>query len=144
VRTAATAAGVPEDRIELQSAGDVEVAFQEAASRGADGVIIAAIALLLPVRVRVAEVALGHRLPTIGGSPDYVRAGTLIHYGANVLAIRRRAAVYVDKVLKGANPADMPVEQPTTFDLIVNQKTAQALGITIPPEVAQQVTQWVQ
>jgi putative ABC transport system substrate-binding protein len=144
VRSAATAAGVVDERIDLQSADDVEAAFQEAVSRGADGVIIAAIALLLGVRDRVADVALRHRLPTMGGTRDFVQAGSLMLYGANLLAGPRRAAVYVDKILKGAKPADLPVEQPTVFDLVANARTAQALGITFPPDVAAQVTEWIQ
>jgi putative ABC transport system substrate-binding protein len=144
VRSAATAAGAVDERIDLQSADDVEIAFQEATSRGADGVIIAAIALLLPVVDRVAEVALRHRLPTIGGTRDFVQAGSLMNYGTNLLAAPRRAAVYVDKILKGAKPADLPVEQATVFDLVVNARTAQALGITFPPDVVAQVTEWIQ
>jgi putative ABC transport system substrate-binding protein len=144
VRSAATASGVVDERIDLQSVNDVEVAFQEAASRGADGVIIAAIALLLRAVDHVAEVAVRHCLPTIGGTRDFVQAGSLMWYGANPLATRRRAAVYVDRILKGAKPADLPVEQPTVFDLVVNLKTARALRLSIPPSVAQQVTEWIQ
>jgi len=76
--------------------------------------------------------ALGARLPTMHGTRDYVETGGLMAYGANFPLLWRRAADYVDKILRGAKPADLPVEQPTKFDLFVNLKTAKALGLTIP------------
>jgi ABC-type uncharacterized transport system substrate-binding protein len=106
-------------------------------------VIIAAIALLTPVVDRVAEVALRLRLPTSGGNRRFVQAGLLMTYGANLIAGARRAAAYVDKILKGAKPADLPVEQPTEFDLIFNLNTLNALGLAVPSDVASQVTEWI-
>jgi putative ABC transport system substrate-binding protein len=84
-------------------------------------------------------------LPAITRGLGYAEAGLLMTYGADdPWAQYRRTAVYVDKILRGATPADLPLEQPTVFDFVVNMKTAQALGLTIPPDVAAQVTQWIQ
>ena len=83
----------------------------------------------------IAALALRHRLPGAAQRHLYVDAGVLLCYGANFSAIHRRAAVFVDKILKGAKPADLPVEQPTTFELVVNLKTAKALGLTIPRSI---------
>jgi putative ABC transport system substrate-binding protein len=84
-------------------------------------------------RRRIAELALTHRLPTAVFDVEMVRAGGLVFYGSSILTTFRRAAQYVDKILRGAKPADLPVEQPTRFELAINQKTAAALGLTIPP-----------
>jgi putative ABC transport system substrate-binding protein len=83
----------------------------------------------------VAETALKHRLPTIFEFRPFVEAGGLMSYGTDVSDLYRRAAVYVDKILKGARPADLPVEQPTKFELVINLKTAKALGLTFPASV---------
>ena len=95
-------------------------------------------------RVIVSDFALKNRLPTIFGAREFVAAGGLMSYGANVPELFRRAAVYVDKILKGARPEDLPIEQPTKFELIVNLKTAKALGLTIPPSVLIRADQVVQ
>ena len=84
-------------------------------------------------RRQLADFALQHRLPMMGSVRDHAEAGSLLAYGASQAAMWRRAAHYVDKILKGTRPADLPVEQPTTFELVINLKTAQALGLTIPP-----------
>ena len=81
---------------------------------------------------QIVELATRQRLPSIAGYGEYVGAGGLMSYGNNIGENFRRAATYVDKILKGANPGDLPVEQPTTFDLFINRKTAKALGLTIP------------
>jgi ABC-type uncharacterized transport system substrate-binding protein len=83
-------------------------------------------------RIRIAILAVGARLPTIYGQQLYVEAGGLLSYGPNIPDLFRRAADHVDKILRGAKPSDIPVEQPTKFDLIVNLTTAKALGLTIP------------
>jgi len=83
-------------------------------------------------RKRIAEFAAKNRLPTVCASKEYADAGSLMSYSSNLLDDFRRAATYVDKILKGAKPADLPVEQPTKFELVINMKTAKALGLTIP------------
>ena len=86
-------------------------------------------------RVRIAELALKSRLPTISGETGYAKAGGLMDYGPNIIDSWQRAALFVDQILKGAKPADLPVEQPTKFELVINLKTAKALGLTIPPSL---------
>ena len=86
-------------------------------------------------RIRINTSALGARLPTMHGFRDYVEVGGLMSYGPNNANLVRRAAEYVDKILKGAKPSDLPVEQPTKFDLIINLKTAKALGLTVLPSL---------
>ena len=93
---------------------------------------------------RWVELALAHRLPTMYSNRDAAVAGALMSYGPNVDSLYRSAAVYVDKILKGAKPADLPVEQATTFDFIINLKTAQALGLAIPQSVLVQATELIQ
>jgi putative tryptophan/tyrosine transport system substrate-binding protein len=90
---------------------------------------------------RVLTLAAVHRLPAIYYSRDWVQEGGLMSYGPSLPDMARRAAAYVDKILKGAKPADLPVEQPMTFELVINLKTAQALGLTIPPSVLFQATE---
>ncbi len=90
---------------------------------------------------RIMEFATAARMPVLSQTRIYADAGGLIYYGSNRLAQFRRAATYVDRILKGANPADMPVEQPTEFELVINLKTAQALGITVPRSVLDQATE---
>jgi putative ABC transport system substrate-binding protein len=91
-------------------------------------------------RRRIAELAIKNRLPTVFAFRSYVDAGGLMSYGPNIADLFRRAATYVDKILKGAKPADLAVEQPTTFELVVNLKTAKALGLTIPSSMLGRAT----
>jgi putative ABC transport system substrate-binding protein len=95
-------------------------------------------------RARIAEITAARRLPAISGDAEYAAAGGLLAYGPKIPEMYRRAAVYVDKILKGAKPADLPVEQPTKFDFVINRKTAQALGLTIPQSVLEQATEVIQ
>jgi ABC-type uncharacterized transport system substrate-binding protein len=90
------------------------------------------------------QLALKHRLPGIYWVRDYVEAGGLMSYGANFGDVGRRAAYFVDRILKGAKPADLPVEQPTSFELIINRKTAKALGLTIPQTLLQRADQVIE
>jgi putative ABC transport system substrate-binding protein len=98
------------------------------------GAVIVPANLPLPVR-QITELTLRHRLPSISLLTQFAEAGGLMSYGASVSHIRRRTASYVDRILRGAKPADLPVEQPTKFELAINLKTAKALGITIPPSL---------
>ncbi len=93
---------------------------------------------------RIAELAIRHRLPTAWFQTEAVARGGLVAYGANRAELHRRAASYVDRILKGSNPAEMPIEQPTQFDFLVNLTTAQSLGITVPPSVLAQATEVIQ
>ena len=95
-------------------------------------------------RRQIAQLALKNRLPTSFAFREYVEAGGLMAYGANFVDMSRLAAVYVDKILKGAKPADLPVEQPTKFELVINLKTAKALGLTIPPTLLLRADQIIQ
>ena len=90
-------------------------------------------ALMLPHAARLSDLALSHGLPSMRGFREEVEAGGLISYGPNFFEPWRRAASFVDKLLKGANPAELPVEQPTKFELVINRRTADVLGLTIPP-----------
>ena len=86
-------------------------------------------------RIQVAELAVKNRLPVVYNAPEFVQEGGLMSYGVSFSDLFRRAAIYVDKILKGAKPADLPVEQPTKFELVINLKTAKQIGLIIPPNV---------
>jgi ABC-type uncharacterized transport system substrate-binding protein len=132
-RTAATKAGVELDIRKVPRPEELEPALSVMTKERVGAVIVLG---NLPVPVQeTARLAVQHRLPTISLLNQFAEAGGLMSYGASVSDIRRRAASLVDRILKGAKPADLPVEQPTKFELVVNRKTARALGITIPPSV---------
>ncbi len=118
----------------------IETAFGAARKERADAVLVLAGRILISHRKQVVELAVKSRLPAIYPFPVYVEAGGLMSYGVRRSDLFRRAATYVDKILKGANPAELPVEQPTKFELVINLKTAKALGITIPPTLLLQAT----
>jgi putative ABC transport system substrate-binding protein len=119
---------------EIRRAEDIAPAF-EALRERADAVYLCPDALMNTNRTRINILAVGERLPTMHGQRDYVEAGGLMSYGTNVPDLLRRAADFADKILRGAKPADIPVEQPTKFDLIINLTTAKALKLTIPEAV---------
>ena len=130
-QAAAGSLGLEVDALEIREAQDIALAFE--ALRGRAGALyVCTDALANTNRLRINTLALGARLPTMHGTRDYVEAAGLMSYGANFPNLFRRAADYVDKVLRGAKPADLPVEQPTKFDLIINLTTAKALGLTVP------------
>jgi putative ABC transport system substrate-binding protein len=115
---------------------DFEKVFATLNKQRPDGLYsFGASGLMRPNRKRIAEFALKSRLPSVYSSRETVEAGSLMSYGADLADSYRRVAIYVDKILKGANPADLPVEQPTKFELIVNLKTAKQIGVTIPPNM---------
>ena len=130
--SAAGAFGLDVIKSEIRRPEDIAPAI-EALKGHADALYVCNDPLVTTNRVRIGELALGARLPTMCGAREFVEAGGLISYAANFLDLYRRTAEYVDKILHGAKPSDLPVEQPTKFDLIVNLKTAKALELTIPP-----------
>ncbi len=121
--------------LEIKDAGEIEAACKSAADARASGLLVLTGLISFPNRQRISEAAVQNRLPAMFDMRPYVDAGGLISYGADLLDIWRQAARFVDKILKGAKPADLPVEQPTRFELVINMKTAKALGITIPQTV---------
>ena len=132
VRAAARMLGLEAITLEIRRAQDLASAF-EALKSGADALYVCTDALVNTHRIRINIAALGERLPTMHGSRDFVEAGGLMSYGPNFPDMFRRTADYVDKILRGAKPGDLPVEQPTKFDLVVNLTTAKALRLEIPP-----------
>jgi len=121
--------------IEIKSPDDFDSALARAKKDGASGIIAPLGALTYAHRAKLVQLALKHRLPGIYWVRDYVEAGGLMSYGANFADVGRRAAYFVDRILKGAKPGDLPVEQPTKFELVINMKTAKALGLTIPQSI---------
>jgi putative ABC transport system substrate-binding protein len=121
--------------LEVSGPKDIETAFRAARDQRAEALIVFGGATLVALRTRIVEFAVKSRLPAIYSGPTYVDAGGLMSYGVNQIDLDRRAATYVDKILKGAKPADLPVEQPKKFEFIINLKTAKQIGLTIPPNV---------
>ena len=128
--------GVKLQYLDIRSAKDFETAFQAAAKERAEAVLVRLPGpILSPHRTEVAALAVKHRLPVMYERAQEVEAGGLVSYGVSVPDLHRRAATYVDKILKGAKPADLPVEQSTKFEFIINLKAAKQIGLTIPPNV---------
>ena len=115
------------------AADDFDAAFASMARENVGGVFVVPAPVTITQRARLAELALKHRLPAMFGSKENVEAGGLMSYAADRIDLARRAALYTDKILKGANPADLPVEQASKFQLVINLKAAKALGLEIPP-----------
>jgi putative ABC transport system substrate-binding protein len=132
VQAAARTLGLEVATFEIGRAEDIAPAFAALKGR-AEGVYIFGEPLVNTNRTRISALALDARLPTVAGFRELVDAGGLISYGTNLPDLFRRAADYVDKILRGAKPGDLPVEQPTKFDLVINLKTAKALGLEVPP-----------
>jgi len=120
-------------KIPVRTSEDFDGAFSTMTRERVDGFLALGSPLLVSHRVRVAELALKHRLPGTFASKENVQAGGLMSYGADLADLYRRAAGYIDKILKGARPADLPVEQASKYELAINLKTANALGLTLPP-----------
>ncbi len=139
---AAQALGVHLHVVAVRQAEEVDRAFAAMIHAGADALLVMEGGpLLLGLRGRTVDLAAKHRLPAMYERQETVAAGGLMAYGPSIPENYRRAATYVDKILKGAKPADLPVEQPTTFELVINLQTAQALGLTIPPPLLFQATE---
>jgi len=118
--------------LEIREAGDIEAAFKAATDARAGALYVPASPLLFVQARRIAELAARHRLPALYGVRPFVETGGLMSYSADLNDIWRHAATYVDKILRGAKPGDLPVEQPTKFELVINLRTAKSLGLTIP------------
>ena len=121
--------------LDILSAKDIETAFRAASKGRADAILILTSPIIASQRTQVVDLAVKSRLPAISGSSAYVEDGGLMSYGVNIVGLFRRAAVYVDKILKGRKPADLPVEQPMKFEFVINLKTAKQIGLTIPQSV---------
>ena len=121
--------------LDLQESKDIEVAFRAAKTAHADAGLMLGGNVLNSHRTQIVELAATNRLPATYNAPEFVEAGGLMTYGASIPHLHYRAATYVDKILKGAKPADLPVEQPTKFELVINLKAAKQIGLTIPPNV---------
>jgi ABC-type uncharacterized transport system substrate-binding protein len=134
VQSTAKMLGLEIVALEIRQAEDIAPAF-ESLKGPVDALYVCADPMVSTNRIRINTSALGARLPTMHGFRDYVEVGGLMSYGPNNANLFRRAAEYVDKILKGAKPGDLPVEQPTKFDLIINLKTAKALGLTVLPSL---------
>jgi putative ABC transport system substrate-binding protein len=132
IETAARSLSIQPQLLDVRNPEDLAPAFDAATRQRADGLIVGQEGLFQANRKLIAELAAKHRLPAIYRSMEFIEAGGLMAYGPSYPDLYRRAATYVDKILKGAKPGDLPVEQPTKFELIINLKTAKALGLTIP------------
>ena len=137
VERAARKLGVAFQSVEIRGRGDVEGGYAAMVRGRADGVVVLPDPVIFSVRDQVALLALKNRLPVVSGLREFVDAGSLMSYGPNVARQYRRAATYVDKILKGAKPGDLPVEQATQFELVINLKTDKALRLTIPESLLQ-------
>jgi putative ABC transport system substrate-binding protein len=132
---AAGTSGVRVQYLDVLSSKDIETAFRAAIKGRAEAVLVLGGPVLNSHRTQIADLAAKNRLPAVYGQAEFMDAGGLMVYGASITEMFRRAATYVDKILKGAKPADLPVEQPTKFELVINLKAAKQIGLTIPPNV---------
>ncbi len=144
LQAAAQALKVTPQRQEVAGPDEIEHAFASLIKGRAQGLIVLPHAVTLDRRTQIVGLAAKHRLPGMYPFSSFVEAGGLMSYGTNFSDLHRRAATYVDKILKGAKPAELPVQQPTKFDLVINMKTAKALGLTLPQSVLIRTTDIVQ
>ena len=135
IELAAGAFGVQLQYLDTVGPKDIETAFRAATKGRADAVLVLPSPVFNTNRKEIANLAKKSRLPAIFYAPEWVEDGGLVSYGVSFIDLYRRAATYVDKILKGAKPADLPVEQPTKFELVINLKTAKQIGVAIPPNV---------
>jgi len=120
-------------KVKAQASEDFDGAFAVMARERAEALMVVASPLFITHREPLAELARKHRLPAMFGSKENVEAGGLISYAADLTDLHRRAATYIDKILKGAKPSELPVEQASKYEMVINQKTAKAIGLTAPP-----------
>src|SRR5262249_53872290 len=143
VEAAARVLGLELQAVEVRSPGELDNAFASATRTRAGAAFVFG-RTLYPHSSRIADLAIKHRLPTVGLLPEFAQDGWLIGYGTRLTDQNRRAADFVDRILKGAKPADLPVEQPTTFYLAITLKTAKALRLGIPPSLLQRADQVIE
>ena len=144
VNVAARSLGVQLQLLEVRGPNEFDSAFAAMAKERVGALLVVADSMFVFHRTRLADLAARSRLPAAYGWREHVEAGGLMSYGPSLRDLFRRAATYVDKILKGAKPADLPVEQPTKFELVINLKTAKALGLTIPPSLLQRADEIIQ
>jgi putative ABC transport system substrate-binding protein len=142
MQAAGHALGTQINSVMVEDAGDFDRAFAAMVKDHVDGLVVDLV--LSDYWWKIAELALRHRLPTISGPREFAEAGGLMAYGPDYTDLFRRAAMYVDKILRGVKPGDLPVEQPTKFYLVINLKTAKALGLTIPQTLLLRADQVIQ
>ena len=135
IELAAGAFGVRVQYLDIQNSKDIETAFRAASKRQAESVVVFGGTVINSQRKQLIDLAIKSRLPAIYARPEFVEDGGLMTYGPSINDLYRRAATFVDKILKGAKPADLPVEQPKKFEFIINLKAAKQIGLTIPPNV---------
>jgi putative ABC transport system substrate-binding protein len=135
IEVAARSLALQVEVLEVREPDDIESAFDAAKEKRVNALLVPASSVLAPHRKRINDLAAQNRLPAICFAPVWAEDGCLLAYGPNTSEFYRRAATYVDKILKGARPAVLPVEQPTKFELVINLKTAKQIGLTIPPNV---------
>jgi len=142
--TAARSLGVQPQLLDVRKSEDIGPAFDAAIRQRADAFVVTLDSLLQANRKLIVELAAKHRLPAMYQAREFVDAGGLMVYGPSYPDLYRRAASYVDKIFKGAKPGDLPIEQPTKFELVINLKTAKALGLTIPQSVLLRADELIQ
>jgi putative ABC transport system substrate-binding protein len=135
IKLAAAALKLRVQFVDVRDPRDVEQAFDAATQQRAEAIFVLSSPVVTSQRNKLADLAIKNRLPIMYQVSESVEAGGLMTYGVSTIDLWRRSAIYVDKILKGAKPADLPVEQPTKFDLIVNLKTAKRIGLNIPPNI---------
>ena len=135
IEIAAAAFAMKVQYLNIQIPKDIETAFRAAGKERADALLVLQSPVFNAQRAQIADLALKSRLPAIYPRREFVEDGGLMSYGVSISDLDRRAATYVDKILKGAKPADLPVEQPTKFEFVINLKAAKQIGLTIPPNV---------
>ena len=144
VEVTARALGVRPQFVEARGPADFDRAFSDMTRARAGTLTVVGSSMFVSERRRLVDLAAKHRLPAVYAQRAYVDVGGLMSYGPDVADLFRRAATYVDKILCGARPADLPIEQPTKFELLINLKTAKALGLTIPPSLLQRADQVIE
>jgi putative ABC transport system substrate-binding protein len=144
LQEAAPALGVKLQPLAVRHSRDLETAFAAAIREKAGALLVLRESIFNPLRHDIVNFAAAHRLPAAYGGPTFIEVGGLLVYGANFLDMIRRAGGYVDRILKGAKPADLPLEQATKFELVINLRTAKALGLTIPPSLLARADQVIE